>query len=394
MQITTGWPLIFLAALVVFIDSIGFGVVVPVLPIYAEELGVSEFMNGFLFATYAIALLATAIPMGMLSDRLGRKPFILFGMFAMSAAFVFYALARTYWVLVIARILDGATAAATWSAALAVVGDRLEESRMGAMMGYIMGAAAVGGIAGPLLGGALFDAAGYGAPFYTIAGACFVGGIISVFLKEDWSPSDRTSISGIEMLKPILRNKKIRLTCWIVLISTTGIGLLQPTLPLYLRDEFTMSPTEIGLVFGVMMVFFAVASPLAGKYSDIAGRRQPILVGLLATAAMAPFLAVFKNAVLLYVLMGLLGISFSLFETPTLPLITDALQEDDETQGGSLGTGFGLVNFFYSLGFAIGPLVGGAIMGWWGLLAAVGVYSVSLVVTSVIAVRGLPGRQA
>ena len=65
-----------LVCLVVFLDSVGYGVVVPVLPIYAKTLKATDFQTGFLFATYAIALLLGAIPMGLLSDRLGRKPFV------------------------------------------------------------------------------------------------------------------------------------------------------------------------------------------------------------------------------------------------------------------------------------------------------------------------------
>jgi MFS family permease len=94
-------------------------------------LHVSDFGIGFLFAVYAIAGLLTAIPVGILSDRWGRKPFVLFGMFAMAGAFVFYAFARSYPVLVVARALDGVTAAATWSAALALLGDRFDEKEMG-----------------------------------------------------------------------------------------------------------------------------------------------------------------------------------------------------------------------------------------------------------------------
>lgn len=111
-RITGGWPLLLLAMVVTFVDSVGYGVVVPVLPAYAENLYLSDFQIGFLFAMYAIALVITAIPIGMLSDRFGRKPFILFGMFAMSGAFVFYALAESFTTLLVARALDGLTAAA------------------------------------------------------------------------------------------------------------------------------------------------------------------------------------------------------------------------------------------------------------------------------------------
>lgn len=368
----------------IFIDSVGYGVVVPVLPIYTKNLGVSDFQVGLLFATYAIALLLGAIPMGMLSDMFGRKPFVLFGMFAMCGAFVFYAFATTYAMLVVARVLDGVTAAATWSAGLALLGDRFEESEMGSMMGYAIGAMAVGGIAGPLLGGVLSDAVGYRAPFFAIAGACFAGGVVALFLHEE-SSARRAIVPAGRMLKNVLGNRTILLASLITLVTTTGLGLLEPTLPLYLKDNFAMSRTQIGIIFGVTMLLYAIASPVSGKLSDRIGRRDPILIGLIATAVVAPLIAVFKNVAAVYVLMALLGATLTFFETPSVPLITDAMPKDG---GGDIhyGTAFGLLNFFWSLGYALGPLIGGAITGAAGLLAALLTYSGVLLALSVVVV--------
>ncbi len=375
-RITGGNPLLALVCLVIFLDSVGYGVVVPVLPIYAKTLDATDFQIGFLFATYAIALLLGAIPMGMLSDRLGRKPFVLFGMFAMSGAFVFYALAKSYWVLVIARTLDGLTAAATWSAGLALLGDRFEESEMGSKMGWAIGVMAVGGIAGTVLGGFLSDALGYRAPFYAIAIGCLVGGLVAIFLEEERDRQVAIVPAG-RMLANVLKNKTILIACVISMITTAGMGLLEPTLPLYLREEFSMSRTGIGLLFGFMMLLYAAASPLAGKLSDAVGRKKPILVGLVATAAIMPFIVVFKNVAAVAVLLGLLGMTFSIFESPSVPLITDSMPK---AGGGDIhyGTAFGVLNFFWSLGYALGPLLGGALMGWAGLFTALIVYSVML----------------
>jgi multidrug resistance protein len=384
-RIVGGTPLLLLVSLVIFLDSVGYGVVVPVLPIYAKTLGVSDFGNGFLFATYAIALFLGAIPAGMLSDRFGRKPFILFGMFAMSAAFVFYAFATSYLMLVVARVMDGLTAAATWSAGLALLGDRFESREMGAKMGYAIGAMAVGGIAGPLLGGVLSDAIGYRAPFFAIAGACFAGGVAALFLTEEGA-SRQASSPALKMLKTVLANRTILLACLITLVTTTGLGLLEPTLPIYLREQFSMSRTAIGIVFGVTMTLYAVASPLAGKLSDRLGRKSPILVGLVATAVITPFIAVFKNVAAIYVLMGLLGVTITLFETPSVPLVTDAMPGGPGGGEVHYGTAFGMLNLFWSLGYALGPLLGGAIMGWAGLLSALLVYSLLLVGLSVLVV--------
>lgn len=379
IEIVGGWPLVFLSALVIFIDSVGYGLVVPILPVYASDLGVSEFQVGFLFATYAIAVIVASIPLGYLSDRYGRKPFVLFGMFAMAGAFVFYGLARSYLVLVIARILDGLTAAATWSAALALVGDRFEESEMGSRMGYVMGAAALGGIAGPLIGGVLYDVAGYGAPFYAIAALCFLGGVTAFFLREIRRPKEEYETDLIKIVTPILKNRTILIACLVSLVTTIGFGLLEPTLPLYLQRTFSVSPTEIGLLFGVMSLFFAAGSPIAGKLSDKYGRKDPLIIGLAMTSVLVPLLVVYQSLPPIFVLMALLGITIALFSTPMLPLITDALTDAGGAERG--GTAFGLMNLFWSMGYALGPLLGSGIMTLSGLKPALGIYSLLLLLT-------------
>ncbi len=383
-MVRSGRPLLGFATLVVFVDALGYGVVVPVLPLYAKTLHVSDFKLGVLFTVYALFLLIGSIPFGWLADRYGRKPFLLFGMFAMAGAFIFYALAKSYSMLLLGRMLNGLTGAATWSAALALVGDRFDESEMGSKMGFLISGMAVGGIAGPLFGGFLADAFGYHAPFFAIAGACFVGGLMTFFLYEDRSLL-KPGPSMFAKLVPLLKEKAIILACLIVLVTTIGLGLLEPILPLYLKKTFKMTSSGIGLVFGVTMLAYAVMSPIAGKLSDRVGRRPPILAGLILTAVFVPLLAVFKNVAAIFVLMGIIGGTLVLFETPTLPLITDTLEAE-----AGYGIAFGVMNFFWSLGYAIGPLLGGAIYGWKGLLPALVVYSIMLVPLIVVVVFALP----
>ena len=225
LAIEGGRPLLVLVCLLVFVDSVGYGLIVPVLPRYSQELGVGDFGIGFLFSVYAMAVLLAGIPLGWMSDRFGRKPFIIFGMLAMSGAFIFYALAEGYWMLVVARALDGLTAAATWSAGLALLGDHYQDEVMGEKMGYAMGAAALGGIAGPLIGGVMYDLAGYRSPFYMVAALCAVIGVAAFFLREDRSHIQR-SAKFVAMVRPMLHNRMLMLACLIALVTTIGFGML------------------------------------------------------------------------------------------------------------------------------------------------------------------------
>lgn len=386
-----GRPLIFLACAIMFIDTMGYGVVVPMLPMFSREVGMTEFKAGVLFASYAVALLLGSVPLGIISDRTGRKPMVLFGMFGTLAASLLYAHALTFPGLLCARALDGLTNAATWTAALSLAGDRFEEGVMGRMMGYIMAAMGAGGIAGPLLGGVLSDALGYRSPFYLIAAACLVGGVAGFFLREDRALLAGRHVSIFGMFKQVLKSRLVLVACLVTTLTTIGVGLLDLTFPLYLDERFSASRTQIGLLFGVLMIFYALASPLAGRYSDVHGQKKPVVAGLLLTALFAPFLGIAPGLPALYLLMVLIGASFAAFGTPILTVVVDACEQEcnSDDDGTRLGTAFSLLNVAWSTGYIVGPLVGGAVMGWLGFIMVPILYSILLLALSVLAIREL-----
>jgi len=314
---------------------------------------------------------------------------VLFGMFGTMVASVLYAYSGTYLELLGARVLDGVTNAATWTAALALVGDRVEESEMGRNMGYVISAMAVGGIAGPLVGGVLSDAVGYRFPFFVIAGACLAGGVLGMFLVEDRSFLAGSGTAVFRLLGSVLRNQSVLLACLVTLLTTTGVGLIEPTLPLYLDEKLSMSRTGIGVMFGVLMVCYALASPVAGRLSDRVGRRGPVLAGLLATAVLVPLLGLAGSVPVMYLLLGLAGVSFATFETPVIPAVTEGLGAGGSGEGTRHGTAFSLLSVSWSTGYAVGPLIGGAVMGWIGLFPALLAYSVLVLALTVVVAKRL-----
>jgi len=380
-SVREGRPPLLLVASLVVVDSLGYGLVVPVLPGYARDLGISDLGIGFLFASYAIAGLLGAVPLGWLSDRVGRKPFVLFGMFAMSAAFVFYALAEGYAMLVLARFLDGLTAAATWSAGLALLGDAYTGEVMGEKMGYAMGGAALGAIAGPLAGGLLYGLAGYKAPFLAVAALCALVGLAATRLQEDRGQAEVGGGMARTVL-PMLRNRRLMLACTVTMVTTMGFGVIEPTLPVHLDSRFGLSPPAIGLLFGAFTAAYAAANPLAGRLSDRWGRKSPILAGLAASAVLAPALSIASSVPALYILMPGMGVAVAFFSTPALPLITEALPRR-AGEPSDYGAAYGLFNIAWSAGYVLGPLMGGAVYGAAGLPHAYLLYGVLLCVLAV-----------
>lgn len=104
LEIFDGLPLISLICAIVFIDTAGYGVVVPMLPMYTRKITLSTWSTGILFASYAVALLLVSIPLGVLSDRIGRKPLIFFATFGTALASLLYAQNLSFYGLLFARI--------------------------------------------------------------------------------------------------------------------------------------------------------------------------------------------------------------------------------------------------------------------------------------------------
>lgn len=375
-RIVDGNRLLAFVCLTMFISYVGYGLVVPLLPTHTKELGVSDFQVGLLFASYAIALTLAAIPVGLLSDRTSRKPFLVVGMIVMGLSFLLYASGESYWVLLFARVVDGCAAAAAWGAGMALMGDRFDESEMGEKMGWALAALAMGGIAGPLVGGVLADLINYEAPFVFVTILCFVCAFIASLVEEDPDRQKQQLPVG-KMLKTVLGNRVIRVACLLTMLTTMGLGLIEPTLPIWLEENLGLSHTEVGLLFGTGMFAYGATSPVIGIFSDRRGRRLPIVIGLIASAAFAPFVVAFNSKPALFIFLSLFLSTFAIHETPTFPLITDS-GNYKEGEALSYGTAFGLFNVAWSLGYAIGPVFGAALMEATSLFFALVAYSAIL----------------
>ncbi|MDI6829733.1 MAG: MFS transporter [Actinomycetota bacterium] len=371
--------LLALVCLVIFVDSLGYGVVVPVMPVYARELGIGELGLGMLFASYALGNIAAAVPFGLVSDRFGRRPFLVFGMLAMAGAFVLYAYSGTYATLFLSRFLDGVTAAANWSVGLAIIADAYPAGERGRGMGMVMAAMGAGAIAGPAMGGAFADWLGHRAPFLVVAGICVLGGVMALASRDLRHVGPRGSEAGYgRMMREVLAYPGMVLVLVIVMMGTVSLGVLEPLFPVHLRENLGLSSTAIGLLFALTVLFYTLASPLAGSLADRRGKRGLLAAGLAATALAAPALTFSRDLATAAALFAVCGVTIALFETPTLPLIADLLTGRAEAD--VHGTAFGLFNMAWAVGYLLGPAAGGFLAQRHGLPTAMVVLSVPMLV--------------
>src|SRR3954466_999479 len=152
-----------------FTDIIAYSVAVPVLPDLSRKLGASPTMIGLLFASFGVTLLTVSIPMGAVSDRVGRKAPMVGGLLALAAATLLFAFSTSLPWLFAARLVQGAADAVTWVVGFALIADRYALEERGRVSGIVMSGTSAAVMVGPTIGGWLYEIGGIRAPFLTVA---------------------------------------------------------------------------------------------------------------------------------------------------------------------------------------------------------------------------------
>jgi MFS transporter, DHA1 family, solute carrier family 18 (vesicular amine transporter), member 1/2 len=351
------------------VDMLLYSVVVPVLPVYASELGASTAAIGLLFAVYAVGLVLATPVLGMLSDRIGRRLPMLMGSVGLVAATVLFAMADTYPLLVAARFVQGVAASAVWTAGVALVADVTDSRNLGKAMGLVMTAMSVGLILGPPVGGFLEQAGDHSTPFIVMAGVAVVSGVIQfLFIRDPERREGATAKVGKLLADPVLRS-----TVLAVFLVSSALSMLEPILPLDLTTRLAASSAVIGLVFGAATLANGATSPFVGVLADRhpQGLRRLMAAGLIVSGGLMPLLIVPNSAWVVAVVLGAFAIAYGFVLVPALPELA-AISE--RHGGGAYAAVYGTFNIAYSLGMAAGPLVGGVGAGWslLGTLALTG----------------------
>src|SRR5258706_4924785 len=160
-----------------FTDLVAYSVAVPVLPDLSRRLGASPTMIGFLFASFGVTLLTVSLPMGAVSDRIGRKAPMVGGLVALAAATLLFAYSNGLPWLFAARLVQGAADAVTWVVGFALIADRYGPDERGRVSGIVMSCTSISIMVGPTIGGWLYEIGGIRAPFLLVAALAVVAAI-------------------------------------------------------------------------------------------------------------------------------------------------------------------------------------------------------------------------
>lgn len=363
-----------MVVLVIFMDMMIYGLLIPIFPQYAVWFGVDESVVGVIFGLYAAMLLVFSIPMGLLSDRVGRRPLIAGGMLLLALATALFGLSVTVLHLTIARTVQGISAAATWSAGLALIADTCDPARLGEKMGIALSSVGLGTVLGPVAGGLLFEYAGHTATFIIPAVLAGIIGLIVLAIPVCSTRRERPPLLPRGSLLPLA-------VCAVVTVAVSGTyGVIDPYLPVHLHAAFSAPPAMIGGIFAVLAVATIIAQPIAGRIYDRYGGSRYLIPGGLLLAGAAIFTAVQAETLLISgVTIFMLGIGLGSALVPVMPILAEIYRNH-----GSQGAAYGIYNTFYSMGLSVGPFAGALILGRWALTTIFHLLAAVIVVAGVL----------
>jgi DHA1 family tetracycline resistance protein-like MFS transporter len=356
--------------LIVFVDLLGFSIILPLLPFYADSFGANPTQIGLLVASYAAAQLVGAPILGRISDRLGRKPVLLISLAGTFIGFLMLGFANSLAVLFASRILDGFTGG-NISVAQAYITDITDENNRAKGLGMLGAAFGLGFIIGPAVGG-LLSVYGFATPAFVAAGFSLTSLLgVLLFLPESLTAAKRSALANREQQKFSLQNlwqainrPRVGPILNIRFFYGLAFATFQTIFPLYAQYKLGLDARGTGFVLayvGILVVFVQgfLVGWLAHRYNEY---RLVFLATLLMTVSLFAWAAA-PN--LLLVLIVLAPLAFAAGTLNTLLNSTLSKAVYPEEVGGTLGISASLE----SLTRVISPTAGGFLLGSLGTWA-------------------------
>ncbi|MDQ3197852.1 MAG: MFS transporter [Verrucomicrobiota bacterium] len=347
---------LFLIFLTVFIDMVGFGIIIPVLPLYAEHFHATPVQIGWLTGIYSGMQIIFTPLLGRLSDRVGRRPVLIVSLAGTALGFLVMGWANSLALLFAARIIDGISGG-NISTAQAYIADISTPENRSRSMGIIGAAFGLGFTFGPLIGGVMSHIS-YSAPFYFAAGLAGVNVVLLYFiLPESLSLEYRSKPHHRTRLAEIFQHGHGRMFGTIVatyLFSITGFAIMTTLFALYTARHFGFDARKTGYVFGFIgIVAVIVQGGLIGRLVKMFGETALARTGLLLLAVALALLPLVSTIPMLLVVCAVIAAANGLVN-PTLNGLASQMI-DRNWQGRALG----LMQSAGSVGRLIGPLLGG-----------------------------------
>ncbi len=344
----------------VALDLVGFGIVVPILGRYAERFGANGLQVGLMFASFSIAQMVFAPILGRISDKVGRKPVIVFSLIGTAIGSFVTGAAGALWVLFLGRILDGASGASV-AVAQGAVADIAPPEQRARLMGMMGAAFGVGFVVGPALGG-LAALGGPHVPFY-LAGTIAAVNAVAAMIRLPETKPDTSHITEKHQrgsaLSPALKRFAL-----VGFLSMLGFAGFEATFSIWGQKQFGFTEGSASIVFvfvGVTLV--AVQGGLIGPLTQRLGSRKLLRIGLSLVAVGLLLLGVTTTWPLLFVALFLLSLGQGISGPSGGALVAELAPVERR------GEAIGYQQSTAAFGRVAGPVMAGALFDHVGISA-------------------------
>ena len=344
-------------ALSMFVAMLGMGIVAPILPLYAEDLGASGIWIGIIFSGFAVSATIVTPIAGRLSDRRGRKLFLFIGLLSTSIVSLGYIWADSALQLTLVRLIHGAVSSIIMPVAQAYVGDISPEKEEGKWMGYLNAAFFTGLGTGPFIGGVLSDHLGMSAAFFAMGSLNLLAFLIVASLLPEIKPKKMASHTYASY-KAVSTSSMVRGLFSFRLFLSIGMASFVAFLPIFAAASIGLSKTLIGVLVAVNILVMSLVGLYGGIIADRLNRRALVIVGSLINLT---YLALIPQASSFWQLLGICALG-GLGGAIAMPAASALAVEEGRKFG--MGSIMAIFVMAFSIGFFAGPLLSGVIVDY------------------------------
>jgi DHA1 family multidrug resistance protein-like MFS transporter len=365
--------ILFNLSLVTFLVMLGLSFVAPILPSYAESFQVSYIQVGLVISSFAITRMILDIPTGFVLKRVDKRLVMMLGLVLIVLSSIIAGAAPNYDVLLLGRTIEGAGSALYVTTATVFLAQIAGEEKRGKVMGTYSGILLLGAIFGPTFGGVIASAYGIRAPFFAYAIAVGAGLIPTFILPKLPVPNNSSSSQNSRSTFHDIRSILLYPSFFLATLATFTLffmrtGVRSMLVPLFAANNLGLDSNEIGIVLTLAGITTALTMVPMGSLSDRVGRRNPLIVCLLLTAAVTLWVPYTNGLLLLSLSMAAYGAVIGL-SGPIAAFVTDV------SPPGELELSMSLYRMISDIGFVGGPLILGYLADTSGTLALIGTSS-------------------
>lgn len=354
-------PMLLTLSMIMFTNMFGFGMIMPVIPLYGRTFDVSSTMIGLLVTSFGVARLLANYPAGQLADRLGRRRLLLAGPLVSAGGASIAFLTSDYWLLITALAIQGVGSAIYATAAMTTLADISTEENRGRMMSLHQGSLLLGASFGPSVGGLIGGTFGLQAVFLAavvmylaVFGIAFVRVIETLGTGSGEGGRRGRGGAGAGAMALLMNVSFLAVALVSMTIFFTRTGARSTMVPLRGSEDLLLDPTMIGAILTIGAMFNVVALPLAGWGIDRYGRKNMIVPSLFVSAGGVLLLGAAENLPLFILGMAVLGAGTGVAGPAPAAFVADL------AKGRNYGATLGLFRTMSDGGFVLGPIL----LGW------------------------------